>query len=345
MWLRLSDDVLDDPKVQKLPAPLFKIWVNLLCLANKGEQRGLLPDIESIAFRLRISDEEAEKAIATLTERGLLDTSEEGVSPHNWNSWQSTPAYPSWSPENSRVRMQKSRENKKSGQHQKDVASVTSVTSDVTSVTSVDIDKIRGDIDKSRGEVVATCAGVHENSAEPVDPPATPPLLESDWATPSIQRQAERPPIPSPMDTPPYWKELEKEGYSPEEIVAGLAKMRNERNKDPDTMTSPAILGYLRRLMPDIRGQTQTANAMPKPKTPEELAKERKERQKEEERQAREREIAYIAPFAKEKGMTHDEYIRWVENENAERAAAYMETVSRSRREGREGRQPVARGS
>ena len=41
-WLRLYDDVLDDPEVQRLPPDLFKHWVNLLCLANKGTLRGTL---------------------------------------------------------------------------------------------------------------------------------------------------------------------------------------------------------------------------------------------------------------------------------------------------------------
>lgn len=89
-WLRLWDSVLDDPKVQKLPDRLFRHWVNLLCLANRGSERGRLPaNAEDIAFALRISEEEAADALAELTKRELVAWTPEGEPmPHNWNGRQ-----------------------------------------------------------------------------------------------------------------------------------------------------------------------------------------------------------------------------------------------------------------
>ena len=55
-WFRFYADALDDPKVQRLPPPIFKTWVNLLCLASKNE--GNLPSAEECAFALRMSDED-----------------------------------------------------------------------------------------------------------------------------------------------------------------------------------------------------------------------------------------------------------------------------------------------
>lgn len=85
-WLRLYTGILDDPKVQRLQPEHFKGWVNLLCLAK--EHDGLLPEIETIAFRLRIEDAQAEELIKTLKARGLIDDAGGDLTPHNWSSRQ-----------------------------------------------------------------------------------------------------------------------------------------------------------------------------------------------------------------------------------------------------------------
>lgn len=84
-WFRMYTDVLDDPKVQKLPPPLFKVWVNLLCLASRHD--GILPPLEDIAFALRLDDEACDLAIQDLVKRGLLDD-EDALKPHNWDARQ-----------------------------------------------------------------------------------------------------------------------------------------------------------------------------------------------------------------------------------------------------------------
>jgi len=81
-WLRLYTSILDDPKVQRLSPELFKCWVNLLCLAKEGD--GLLPSIEDIAFRMRITDEDAKRLTEELVRRGLLDSDGKNLTPHNW---------------------------------------------------------------------------------------------------------------------------------------------------------------------------------------------------------------------------------------------------------------------
>lgn len=88
-WFRLYDDLLDDPKAQQLPPPLFKHWINLLCLASKGDPRGTLPAIGDIAFRLRLPVAKAQAICDDLQAAHLLDRDWQGrYVAHNWNERQ-----------------------------------------------------------------------------------------------------------------------------------------------------------------------------------------------------------------------------------------------------------------
>ncbi len=81
-WFRFYSEVLEDPKVQRLPPHLFKAWVNLLCLANSTG--GVLPSADDIAFKLRLSVQDAEGFVSDLILAGLIDITPNGLIPHNW---------------------------------------------------------------------------------------------------------------------------------------------------------------------------------------------------------------------------------------------------------------------
>lgn len=89
-WFRMYDELVDDPKVQRLPAPLFKAWVNLLCIASRNG--GILPSMDDIAFLLRMTPVRAAEVIEALTAAGLIDASDDAgelcLKPHNWDSRQ-----------------------------------------------------------------------------------------------------------------------------------------------------------------------------------------------------------------------------------------------------------------
>lgn len=90
-WFRLYDELLDDPKVQSLPAEDFKAWINLLCLANRNE--GRLPSVEAIAFALRIDDIAAGSLVDRFLIGGLIDKVKGGaigwgIAPHGWTQRQ-----------------------------------------------------------------------------------------------------------------------------------------------------------------------------------------------------------------------------------------------------------------
>lgn len=113
-WFRMYADVLDDPKVQRLPPDLFKAWVNLLCLASRND--GVLPDIEDISFALRMSQDVTRDIVVTLAQRGLLDD-ENGLAPHNWHERQ----FKSDTAENARERKRKQRAREKEAPKSPDV--------------------------------------------------------------------------------------------------------------------------------------------------------------------------------------------------------------------------------
>lgn len=82
-WFRFYSEALHDPKVQRLPAALFKHWINLLCLANESEERGDLPCVDDVAFALRVSSPKAKQILADLHRAGLLVVTEEGSYRHH----------------------------------------------------------------------------------------------------------------------------------------------------------------------------------------------------------------------------------------------------------------------
>src|SRR5690606_27356182 len=88
-WFRFYDEALDDPKVQRLSATMFRHWVNILCLANREPNRGYLPPLEDVAFGLRVNERKAQQVIDTLVEAGLLTKNPDStVEPHGWKQRQ-----------------------------------------------------------------------------------------------------------------------------------------------------------------------------------------------------------------------------------------------------------------
>jgi hypothetical protein len=85
-WFRMYAEVLEDPKVQRLSAEMYRAWVNLLCLACR--MGGGLPGITDIAFALRMQESRAKATVAGLINAGLLEQDETGLRPHNWNGRQ-----------------------------------------------------------------------------------------------------------------------------------------------------------------------------------------------------------------------------------------------------------------
>lgn len=70
-----------------LAPEMFKHWVNVLCVAAQHD--GELPPISVTAFMLgRIPEQKAASILAKLCGLGLLDKTEKGFKPHNWDGRQ-----------------------------------------------------------------------------------------------------------------------------------------------------------------------------------------------------------------------------------------------------------------
>jgi hypothetical protein len=108
-WFRFYSEALEDPKVQRLPAPVFKTWVNLLCLASKSDAGGVLPSPEDCAFALRMDLDTYVQQTTELLERGLIDAHDDHLSVHNWEGRQKRS-------DNVTARVHKHREQKQQGE-------------------------------------------------------------------------------------------------------------------------------------------------------------------------------------------------------------------------------------
>lgn len=85
-WFRFHAEAINDPKVQRLSPPLFKTWINLLCLASR--EGGVLPALADIAFAMRREESAVESDLQALEELRFLDRVEGVLRPHNWDKWQ-----------------------------------------------------------------------------------------------------------------------------------------------------------------------------------------------------------------------------------------------------------------
>jgi hypothetical protein len=82
----MYDELLDDPKVQRLSGDDFKGWVNLLCLMSRGSPN--LSTENDIAFALRLDPRKAKAMLSRLIEGGLIVKTDQGFEPHKWGARQ-----------------------------------------------------------------------------------------------------------------------------------------------------------------------------------------------------------------------------------------------------------------
>lgn len=86
LWFRLYTDIPNNPKVQLLPAETFRAWINILCIFKDGESK--LPSLKSLAFKLRVTQGEAQNWVDELIVAGLLEREGNQILPHQWNEHQ-----------------------------------------------------------------------------------------------------------------------------------------------------------------------------------------------------------------------------------------------------------------
>ena len=85
-WWRAYDEAASDPKLGLLSDELHRAWFNLMCIASAND--GVFPPLKHIAYKLRVKPERAAAILAELHTHGLLDKTDDGFAPHNWNGRQ-----------------------------------------------------------------------------------------------------------------------------------------------------------------------------------------------------------------------------------------------------------------
>lgn len=86
-WFRFYVAVLNCAKVQQLSDRQFRGWVNILCVAREHE--GVLPELNDLAFKLRMRPIDAGVLTQALVKARLLDQRPDGrYIPHDWSEHQ-----------------------------------------------------------------------------------------------------------------------------------------------------------------------------------------------------------------------------------------------------------------
>jgi hypothetical protein len=78
IWIKLFIEILDDPKMGRLPDWLWRRAIELFLLAGENGNDGLLQPVEDSAWRLRTSIEKLTESLQALSRVGVVHETPEG---------------------------------------------------------------------------------------------------------------------------------------------------------------------------------------------------------------------------------------------------------------------------
>jgi hypothetical protein len=83
-WLRFYTSIYEpDDKTQRLSDRLFRYWVLILCAFKRGGE--VMPSVADLAWGLRVPPAKAQSILNDLVKAELLDVTDDGLRPHNWD--------------------------------------------------------------------------------------------------------------------------------------------------------------------------------------------------------------------------------------------------------------------
>jgi DnaD/phage-associated family protein len=88
-WAKLWIETLDDPKVGFMSDCLFRRFICFILAAKEYGKDGLLPPVDKLAWRLRLSTEEITTALIELQELSITSLDEDGWRVINFSKFQS----------------------------------------------------------------------------------------------------------------------------------------------------------------------------------------------------------------------------------------------------------------
>lgn len=71
-WIKLYHEILEDPKMCKLPDRLYRRVIELFLLAGETDQDGYLPSLSDMSWRLRQDEEQLETELNELQKTGII---------------------------------------------------------------------------------------------------------------------------------------------------------------------------------------------------------------------------------------------------------------------------------
>ena len=90
VWIKLYTKILENPKVGRLDDKTWRIMMELFLVAGETFDDGRLPDIETLAWKLRRSEKEIKEALQKLEKIGTVTVTDDNVMITNFVSYQNT---------------------------------------------------------------------------------------------------------------------------------------------------------------------------------------------------------------------------------------------------------------
>ena len=94
-WFRLYDELIDDPKIMEMTNSTFRVFIYLLCLANKGHTRGIVrlynkdKDLrKTLKRRLRMHHKSVYTALVELEEMNIITCNGDEIQINKWGKRQ-----------------------------------------------------------------------------------------------------------------------------------------------------------------------------------------------------------------------------------------------------------------
>jgi hypothetical protein len=88
-WFRVYNEVIDDPKIHKMNAKIFKTFIFMMCFASECEQNGKIPcTSREISVRIRTRHDTVKATIEKLIDLQILANDSNGYKFLNWEKRQ-----------------------------------------------------------------------------------------------------------------------------------------------------------------------------------------------------------------------------------------------------------------
>lgn len=164
-WIKLYQEILDDPKMAVLPDRLWRRIVELFLLAGRTGDSGVLPSVTGIAWILRIPVDDVQLDMEQIATTGIIHETE--------NGWVVSQFEKRQSPSSSSERSRKQRESERKKQYYGDATQMQrKCNANATKRLTDQIDRLTDNrIDNRTEQTVSTVQkGVSNVPDKPVNP-------------------------------------------------------------------------------------------------------------------------------------------------------------------------------